>query len=165
MFKWCWNNFLIISTGFRFSKISVECSVHFCSCPCLIIRDLVIFNSFYTLQTLPVMKSGFSLCTCSLQGKTCNENRFFPVKNMYTGKTLFSLQGWVCSVGLKKANESDQAQTGFYVGFIFTFWFTLSLPTGLKSVNLQYNMLGRWVDGPNDSFTLWCFGPYADIGK
>ena len=79
------------------------------------------FIDFGTLQTLPVMKSGFSLCMCSLQGKTCNENRFFPVKNMYTGKTLFSLQGWVCSVGLKKANESDQAQTGFYVGFIFTF--------------------------------------------
>ena len=50
------------------------------------------------LQTLPVMKTGFSLCTCSLQGKTCNENSFFPVKNTYTGKTLFSLQGWVCSV-------------------------------------------------------------------
>jgi hypothetical protein len=25
-----------ISTGFRFLKISVECSVHSCSCPCLI---------------------------------------------------------------------------------------------------------------------------------
>ena len=27
--------FFDISTGFRFSKISVECSVHSCSCPCL----------------------------------------------------------------------------------------------------------------------------------
>ena len=32
-----------------------------------------------TLQILPVMKTGFSLCRFSLQGKTCNENRFFPV--------------------------------------------------------------------------------------
>ena len=29
------NIFFDISTGFRFSKISVECSVHLCSCPCL----------------------------------------------------------------------------------------------------------------------------------
>ena len=42
------------------------------------------------------MKTGFSLCSFSFQKKTCNENRFFPVKN-YTGKFLFSLQGWVCS--------------------------------------------------------------------
>ena len=27
--------FFDISTGFRFSKISVECSVYLCSCPCL----------------------------------------------------------------------------------------------------------------------------------
>ena len=26
--------FFDISTGFKFSKISVECSVHSCSCPC-----------------------------------------------------------------------------------------------------------------------------------
>jgi hypothetical protein len=43
------------------------------------------------------MKTGFSLCTLSLQGKTCFHYRFFPVKKAYTGKTLFSLQGWVCS--------------------------------------------------------------------
>ena len=29
--------FFDISTGFRFSKISVECSVHLCSCPCPIV--------------------------------------------------------------------------------------------------------------------------------
>ena len=43
------------------------------------------------------MKTGFSLCTLSLQGKTCFHYRFFLVKKAYTGKTLFSLQGWVCS--------------------------------------------------------------------
>ena len=35
IFKWCWNDFLIISTSFKFSKIRGECSVHFCSCPCI----------------------------------------------------------------------------------------------------------------------------------
>ena len=49
-------------------------------------------------KPIPVMKTGFSLCTLSLQGKTCFHYRFFPVKNTYTGKTLFSLQGWICSV-------------------------------------------------------------------
>jgi hypothetical protein len=29
----------------------------------------------------------------ALQNHPCNENRFFPVKKNYTGKTLFSLQG------------------------------------------------------------------------
>ena len=50
-------------------------------------------------KPIPVMKTGFSLCTLSLQGKTCFHDRFFPVKKAYTGKTLFSLQGWVCSEG------------------------------------------------------------------
>ena len=30
--------FFDISTGFRFSKISVECSVHLCSCPWVILQ-------------------------------------------------------------------------------------------------------------------------------
>jgi hypothetical protein len=29
------------STGFRFSKISVECSVHLCSCPCTNLPSLI----------------------------------------------------------------------------------------------------------------------------
>jgi hypothetical protein len=39
------------------------------------------------------MKTGFSLCSFSLQGKTRFHYRFFPFKKNYTGKTLFSLQG------------------------------------------------------------------------
>ena len=31
--------FFDIPTGFRFSKISEECSVHLCSCPCLTSLD------------------------------------------------------------------------------------------------------------------------------
>jgi hypothetical protein len=39
------------------------------------------------------MKTGFFLCSFSLQGKICFHYRFFPVKKNYTGKPLFSLQG------------------------------------------------------------------------
>ena len=35
--------FFDFSIGFRFSKISVECSVHICSCPC--VRDVVGYKS------------------------------------------------------------------------------------------------------------------------
>ena len=59
-------------------------------------------------KPIPVMKTGFSLCMLSLQGKTCFHYKFFPVKKAYTGKTLFSLQGWVCSVVSKVvANQDD----------------------------------------------------------
>ena len=33
-------NFFDFSTGFRFSKVSVECSAHICSCPCIVFGDL-----------------------------------------------------------------------------------------------------------------------------
>ena len=36
-----------------------------------------------SLQTLPVMKTGFSLCSFSLQGKTCNENTKQVLANTY----------------------------------------------------------------------------------
>ena len=32
-------------------------------------------------------------------------------------------------------------------------YYTLSVLLTLKSINLQYNMLGRWVNGTNDSST------------
>ena len=42
----------------------------------------------HTLQTLPVMKTGFSLRSFSLQGKTCNENRGFPADFSLQGKNI-----------------------------------------------------------------------------
>ena len=51
-------------------------------------------------KPIPVMKTGFSLCTFSHREKPvsiswdpCNENRFFPVGKKYTGKSLF----WPCT--------------------------------------------------------------------
>jgi hypothetical protein len=35
---------------------------------------------------------------CNENRVPCNENRFFSFEKNFTGKTLFSLQGWVCSV-------------------------------------------------------------------
>ena len=52
-------------------------------------------------------RTGFSLCTFPTQGKTCFHYRVprwwkqvFPCEKKYTGKTLFSLQGRVCSASL-----------------------------------------------------------------
>ena len=51
-------------------------------------------------KPIPVMKTGFSLCSISNREKPvfitwepCNENRIFPVWKYYTGKTLF----WPCT--------------------------------------------------------------------
>jgi hypothetical protein len=43
----------------------------------------------------------------SLQTHPCNENRVFPLKKAYTGKTLFSLQGWVCSAVCTLVSEME----------------------------------------------------------
>ena len=50
-------------------------------------------------------RTGFSLCSFPHREKPvfiswdpCNENRVFSVRKTTQGKTLFSLQGWVCSV-------------------------------------------------------------------
>ena len=49
-------------------------------------------------------RTGISLCTFPTQGKTCFHYRVsrwlkqvFPCWEKYTGNSLFSLQGWVCS--------------------------------------------------------------------
>ena len=51
-------------------------------------------------KPIPVIKTGFSLCTFPNREKPvfiscdpCNENRFFPVGKKYTGKSLF----WPCT--------------------------------------------------------------------
>ena len=51
-------------------------------------------------KPIPVMKTGFSLCTFSHREKPvsiswdpCNNYRFFPVGKKYTGKSLF----WPCT--------------------------------------------------------------------
>ena len=73
-------------------------------------------------KPIPVMKTGFSLCTFSHREKPpvfiswdpCNEHRVFPVGKEYTGKSLF----WPCtdpvrdcSAGWQKnlKNLSEQA--------------------------------------------------------
>jgi hypothetical protein len=44
---------------------------------------------------IPVMKTGFSLCSFAvfISGIPANETRIFPVSENYTGKTLF----WPCT--------------------------------------------------------------------
>ena len=43
-------------------------------------------------KPIPVMKTGFSLCSIFNREITANENRFFPVWKYYTGNSLY----WPC---------------------------------------------------------------------
>ena len=59
-------------------------------------------------------RTGFSLCTFPTQGKPWFHYRVprwwkqvFPCEKKYTGKSLFSLQGWVCSVSCRDLDRRD----------------------------------------------------------
>ena len=62
-------------------------------------------------KPIPVMKTGFSLCTFPsrenpvfITGIPANENRFFPVWKYYTGKTLF----WPCTGPVRDCSVRHQ---------------------------------------------------------
>ena len=64
-----------------------------------ILKNREILQTFHC-KPIPVMRTGFSLCSISnrekpvfITGIPANENRFFPVWKYYTGKTLF----WPCT--------------------------------------------------------------------
>ena len=64
-------------------------------------------------KPIPVMKTGFSLCTFSHREKPvsiswdpCNENRFFPVGKKYTGKSLF----WPCTDPVRDCSVVKKAK-------------------------------------------------------
>ena len=69
--------FFDISTGFRFSKISVECSVHLCSCPCInqgvgiyfkyFISRHQKFKSCFKIHYVPMCSASPALCSMQLQ--------------------------------------------------------------------------------------------------
>ena len=57
------------------------------------------------------MKTGFSLCSFShrerpvfITWEPCNENRFFPVRKNYTGKSLF----WPCTGPVRDCSETHK---------------------------------------------------------
>ena len=61
------------------------------------------FRSYIHCKPIPVMKTGNSLCNfpnrekpVSITWEPCNKNRFFPVWEKYTGKSLF----WPCILAL-----------------------------------------------------------------
>ena len=98
----------------------------------------------YFLHCNPVQgqyraRTGFSLCSISTQGKTCFHYRVprwwkqvFPCEKNYTGKTLFSLQGWVCSVWSYCPNIFTRSGVfqiqSFYQGHMFN-WKKKRLPS------------------------------------
>ena len=69
-------------------------------------------------KPIPVMKTGFSLCSISnrenpvfINLEPCNENRMFPVWKYYTGKTLF----WPCTGPVRDCSVVCDV-------FSFVFW-------------------------------------------
>jgi hypothetical protein len=60
-------------------------------------------------KPIPVMRTGFSLCSISnrekpvfIRGIPANENSFFPVWKYYTGKTLL----WTCTGPVRDCSAS-----------------------------------------------------------
>ena len=75
---------------------------------------LIDWMNYEHCKPIPVMKTGFSLCSISHREKPvfitwgpCNENRFFPVWKYNTGKTLFwpCTQYWPC-MGLQWSHQN-----------------------------------------------------------
>ena len=69
-------------------------------------------------KPIPVMKTGFSLCTFPnrekpvfITGFQANVNRFFPVSEKYTGKTLF----WPCTGPVRDCSV-DYFESQVYFG-------------------------------------------------
>ena len=85
-------------------------------------------------KPIPVKKTWFSLlCTFShretpvfINSVPCNENRFFPVWEKYTGKTLF----WPCTGPVQDCSVSN-----------FEFFFQPTLKSDLKEVQFTQNYL------------------------
>ena len=70
-----------------------------------------VYRLYIHCKPIPVMKTGFSLCTFSHREKPvsiswdpCNENRFFPVGKKYTGKSLF----WPCTDPVRDCSVGSQ---------------------------------------------------------
>ena len=68
-------------------------------------------------KPIPVMKTGNSLCTfpnrekpVSITWEPCNENRFFPVWEKYTGKSLF----WPCTGPVRDCSAGRAKRSQLY---------------------------------------------------
>jgi hypothetical protein len=73
---------------------------------------------YFHCKPIPVMKTGFSLCSISnrekpvfIKWEPCNENRFFLVGKYYRGKTLF----WPCTGPVR---DCSVFKTTVYFGFL-----------------------------------------------
>ena len=71
-------------------------------------------------KPIPVMKTGNSLCTfpsrekpVSITWEPCNDNRFFPVWEKYTGKSLF----WPCTGPVRDCSVGYHWRSIVYIGF------------------------------------------------
>ena len=76
-------------------------------------------------KPIPVMKTGFSLCTFPNREKPvfiscdpCNENRLFPVGKNYTGKSLF----WPCTDPVRDCSEYVNVSFWLFHKVIMGLW-------------------------------------------
>ena len=75
-----------------------------------IFNHLVITTCYMiALQTLPVMKT-FSLCSFSLQGKTCNENRKNSMQEIKSAKLAVSNN--IFSIALVHSQTKEEQSVG-----------------------------------------------------
>ena len=88
-------------------------------------------------------RTKFFLCSISTQGKTCFQYRV-PCWKYYTGKTLFSLQGWVCSVVQRSGQEISchLSQDNLRVSHFVTF--TISYPCFMKQIQVNCGTHHIW---------------------
>ena len=103
--------FFDIYTGFRFSKISVECSVHSCSCPWIILTKTV------TLKRLKNNKKN----SIKKFVKTCDENvpRFFQKTFMAMPASIAFIL-WNQRAGMN--NRSPNSRTSLDMDETLDFW-------------------------------------------
>ena len=114
--------FFDICTGFRFSKISVECSVHLCSCP---------WHSTTTMGQI-----SFRVCIWILT------NLWFYVKTIFTTSKLLRLNFEKVSCKIIKVKILMRLHKGFKV----------NCETSISSGHIwqeKYKNLEFWSDGSN----------------
>ena len=117
------------------------CTVHMAS-----FADFLLIFFLLHCKPIPVMRSGFSLCSISnrekpvfVTGIPANENRFFPVWKYYTGKTLF----WPCTGPVRDCSVVTGNNFWLTVEGLAGFDTNLSLNWGWQEKNVNLIILLR----------------------
>ena len=129
MFKWCWNKFLVISTGFRFSKLqwgSVPSIPE--AYPCLkhnsmnVYINWIIFRQFWVhslskrVKKLIILQHFFSNLLSKITSLKCNTTLLYKKAKMLIGP-YFHEKTWsaasYCSLKVTKPPESFKIEAKY----------------------------------------------------